>query len=51
MPTTHRRSANDTPAPRDRAVILILLIASFVVILNETIMPNRRDDYQLYGFR
>ncbi|GGR96554.1 DHA2 family efflux MFS transporter permease subunit [Deinococcus sedimenti] len=28
----------DTLAPRDRAVIVILLIATFVVILNETIM-------------
>ena len=29
----------------------VVSLASFVVILNETIMPNRRDDYQLYGFR
>ena len=28
----------ETLAPRDRAVIVILLIATFVVILNETIM-------------
>lgn len=28
----------DTPSPQDRAVIVILLISTFVVILNETIM-------------
>jgi MFS transporter, DHA2 family, lincomycin resistance protein len=31
-------TAPDTLAPRDRAVIIILLISTFVVILNETIM-------------
>ncbi|UQN09138.1 MDR family MFS transporter [Deinococcus sp. QL22] len=31
-------TATDSLVPRDRAVILILLIATFVVILNETIM-------------
>ncbi|GGR20134.1 MDR family MFS transporter [Deinococcus ruber] len=31
-------SSSDTPTPKDRAVIVILLASTFVVILNETIM-------------
>lgn len=34
----HTQTSTPALAPRDRAVILILLIAAFVVILNETIM-------------
>lgn len=44
-------SASPDLAPRDRAVILILLIATFVVILNETIMnvalPRLMTDLQV----